>query len=741
MAEHVDLPFELWLKIINSVESSCVASSIACVSTSAAEASREKTNKWLYSVRKSPVGFIFEPAAKVFSVTVAPCDSFKDAVSVCPEGGTILLLPGKHSIVPIRFPKSLHVFGRGEATLLSSTKSLHGGLVSLYNNVTLDGIIFEKANVGVIMCASSRLQSCKFINCSTAVDVLKDSSNVFISSCEFRRSQNGIMFNSNSTGTISSCLFDNCITSLTSVGSPVIKNNSFTNCKTAIQLSGLYTSISKPIITHNSIGAAKFHGLSFDLSDCIATVSDNSIAGANNKSIGIYISLGHHRIEVTSSNFFENNVSNHETGVSIETCAGGMNIPIFTNNVFDSNSSGLEIDRGTFSGNTISGFTNYGIRCNGPATIINNKIINGVNKPTNALGVMGVQFGSGSGIRIFENNIIEDIDGTGIIIGTGANNLSIMGNTIRRVSKVGLLINHCFASNKSVNIVNNLIDTSDVGLIIKQGSKIDIISKLRVLHSRTNGVVIEANSTCVFVNCEFGFSRMQNIIAKDFSTVTFKHCNIFNGFCGIFLSKSGCTATIEDCSVHKNVTNMSIRDGASAHLVRCKFFDATVDCIILHDPATRCHLEACDVYDNGRGGICLRDGASATILTSNIFKNHGDGIAIFDKATVNIEGCDLYSNATCVLVAKGSSTIIARNSIHHSPVGVTIIDAILCDIKFNHIYNCSESGAKLLKGNAAIICHNTFHDNAKGISSDIVIHSPDNIFVKNGVDVDVDTPI
>ena len=139
---------------------------LACLCRAARLAVR--SSKWRDAVRVSPVcGRVHEPASGRFDVEVAPGASLQAAVNRCPAGGSILLRPGTHA-GPVIIAKEVHVFGRGEATLLVPPS---GACVHCTAAVaTLDGLAVRGplaappagtlAVAVVITASSARLQAC-----------------------------------------------------------------------------------------------------------------------------------------------------------------------------------------------------------------------------------------------------------------------------------------------------------------------------------------------------------------------------------------------------------------------------------------------------------------------------------------------------------------------------------------------------------------------------------------------------
>ena len=85
-----------------------------------------------------PPGAVLPPAT--FDVTVPPGESLQAAVSRCPAGGSILLLPGRHA-GPLVIAKELHVFGRGAAVLIAEGDDV---ISSSAPKATVDGLVIRK---------------------------------------------------------------------------------------------------------------------------------------------------------------------------------------------------------------------------------------------------------------------------------------------------------------------------------------------------------------------------------------------------------------------------------------------------------------------------------------------------------------------------------------------------------------------------------------------------------------------
>ena len=99
-------------------------------------------SKWPRAVRVKRSGAVLEPANGAFDVTVAPGEGVQAAVDRCPPGGCVLLLPGTHSgPLVLAADQVVHVFGRGQATLQSSSCT---ALTSEAVEATCDGLVIRR---------------------------------------------------------------------------------------------------------------------------------------------------------------------------------------------------------------------------------------------------------------------------------------------------------------------------------------------------------------------------------------------------------------------------------------------------------------------------------------------------------------------------------------------------------------------------------------------------------------------
>ena len=139
---------------------------LACVCKATADALL--ASKWRSAVRIARIGYVLEPAAGAFDVTVAPGEDVQAAVDACPPSGCVLLLSGTHAgPLVLNADKELHVFGRGRATLRTSTGIV---LSSEALRSTVDGLAVRREagelDVGVggfgvvVKGGALRLQGC-----------------------------------------------------------------------------------------------------------------------------------------------------------------------------------------------------------------------------------------------------------------------------------------------------------------------------------------------------------------------------------------------------------------------------------------------------------------------------------------------------------------------------------------------------------------------------------------------------
>ena len=117
------------------------AALLACVCRASAVAYRR--SRWFNTVRVTSAGDVLEPAG-TFDATVLPGEAVQDAVDRCPPGGSLLLSPGAHAgPLLIAADKVVHVFGRGRATLRTTTGE-GATLVSLAHASTFDGLLLKR---------------------------------------------------------------------------------------------------------------------------------------------------------------------------------------------------------------------------------------------------------------------------------------------------------------------------------------------------------------------------------------------------------------------------------------------------------------------------------------------------------------------------------------------------------------------------------------------------------------------
>ena len=156
------------------------AAALACLCRGARDAARG--SRWRDAVRVSPAcGRVREPESGRFAVEVSPGTSLQAAVRRCPIGGAILLRPGTHA-GPMTIAKEVHVFGRGEATLMATPS---GTCILVSAPVaTLDGLIVRGPLVApvprgdvapaavFITAGSARLQGCDISTLVPGVGIL-----------------------------------------------------------------------------------------------------------------------------------------------------------------------------------------------------------------------------------------------------------------------------------------------------------------------------------------------------------------------------------------------------------------------------------------------------------------------------------------------------------------------------------------------------------------------------------------
>ena len=168
------------------------AAALACVCKAAAAAA--PTSKWRSVVRVGRGGAVFEPAAGTFDVTVAPGEDVQAAVDRCPPGGCVLLLPGTHAgPLVLEADQEVHVFGRGRATLQTSTGDV---FTSEAAKGTADGLVLRREAGGsgyeygvLIKGGALRLQACDLaFACSFSMRI-EGGSDPMITSCRYVRNR------------------------------------------------------------------------------------------------------------------------------------------------------------------------------------------------------------------------------------------------------------------------------------------------------------------------------------------------------------------------------------------------------------------------------------------------------------------------------------------------------------------------------------------------------------------------
>ena len=145
------------------------AAILACVCRAAAAAA--PASKWHSVVRIMRSGRVLEPASGAFDVTVAPGGDVQAAVTACPPGGCVLLLPGTHTgPLVLAAGKEVHVFGRGRATLRTAVGVT---VTSDAAAATCDGLVIRREAGSGGSCAvwikggALRLQACDVTSASS----------------------------------------------------------------------------------------------------------------------------------------------------------------------------------------------------------------------------------------------------------------------------------------------------------------------------------------------------------------------------------------------------------------------------------------------------------------------------------------------------------------------------------------------------------------------------------------------
>ena len=158
---------------------------LACLCKSAAAA--QAASKWHAAVRVGPGGFVLEPASGTFDVTVTPGEPVQDAVSRCPPGGSVLLLPGTHAgPLMLEADTEVYVFGRGCATLRAADGNV---LTSSAAKAALDGLVIRREAGGAlgygvwINGGRLRLQACDVTSASHSSVLITNGADPVVSAC------------------------------------------------------------------------------------------------------------------------------------------------------------------------------------------------------------------------------------------------------------------------------------------------------------------------------------------------------------------------------------------------------------------------------------------------------------------------------------------------------------------------------------------------------------------------------
>ena len=150
----------------------------------------------------------------IYDVTVSPREPLQAAIDRCREGGSILLLPGAYEGVVV-LSKEVHLFGRGEATLLCKVKEGHV-ITSTAPTATLDGLVVrlgphaegEEGHLGILITAGSLLvRHCDVSSLSkSTIYVQGASANPTIIGCKVHGgAESGIAFIGGSKGRVEGC--------------------------------------------------------------------------------------------------------------------------------------------------------------------------------------------------------------------------------------------------------------------------------------------------------------------------------------------------------------------------------------------------------------------------------------------------------------------------------------------------------------------------------------------------------
>ena len=126
--------------------------------------------------------YILTPGS--FDVTVAQGESVQVAVDRCPEGGSVLLLPGTH-VGGVVLSKTVHLFGRGKARLRAADGDV---LTSTAPSATVDGLIIRRepggADHGIwVQGGRLRLQACDIVSASAACVAISRGADPVVHGC------------------------------------------------------------------------------------------------------------------------------------------------------------------------------------------------------------------------------------------------------------------------------------------------------------------------------------------------------------------------------------------------------------------------------------------------------------------------------------------------------------------------------------------------------------------------------
>lgn len=150
------LCLDLWTRIVDRLEG-VDAAAFACVSRDAREAYRG--SRPFRSVRIARDGSVLRPASGAFDVEVAPGELVASAITRCPRGGSVRLLPGLHVLPNMGENVAVHVFGFDTGTEFSIVSA---GFQCYALASSFVGIRFT-TNFVRVSAGRTRFQNCVFL--------------------------------------------------------------------------------------------------------------------------------------------------------------------------------------------------------------------------------------------------------------------------------------------------------------------------------------------------------------------------------------------------------------------------------------------------------------------------------------------------------------------------------------------------------------------------------------------------